>query len=117
MVLGIISDGIPAGSHLEKESSTMKVIVYLLGFGYIAVRSCLILYTSKIVDGLKSLFQTYEFKSLSVIPAVFGLLFLISASSTIHPWGFRIFGLLALGEAILTFIDPQKWYSQWLIGI
>ena len=92
----------------------MKVIAYLLGFGYIAVGSCLILYTSKIVDGLKSLFQTYEFKYLTVIPAVFGLLFLISASSTILPWVFRIFGLLALGEAVLTFTDPQKFYSRML---
>ena len=90
----------------------MKVIVYLLGFGCIIISSCLILYTRATVDAFKGLLQTYELKYLSVIPAVFGLLFLISASVTIYPWVFRIIGILACGEAVLTFTDPQKIYSR-----
>jgi len=92
----------------------MKVIVYLLGFGHIAICSCLIIYTKTTVDALKSLFQKYQLKYLSIIPAAFGLLFLISASATIYPWVFRIIGLLAFGEAVLTFTDPQKIYCRML---
>lgn len=92
----------------------MKVIIYLLGFGHIAVSTCLILYTRETVDTLKGLIQTYQLRYLSAIPAVFGLLFLISASATAYPWIFRIIGLLAMGEAIVAFTNPQKLYSRML---
>ena len=97
----------------------MKVIVYLLGFGHIAICSCLILYTKETVATLNGWFQTYPLKYLSAIPAMFGLLFLVSASSTTHPWVFRIIALLALCEAVVAFADPKKIYSRmvdWWIG-
>jgi len=92
----------------------MKVIVYLLGFGHIAVCTYLILYTSKSISSLKSMFDTYQLKFLSAIPAMYGLLFLISASATSHPWVFRIVGLLALAEAVVAFTNPRKIYSEML---
>lgn len=92
----------------------MKVIVYLLGFLHIAACTCLILYTKESVDWFKNLFQNYQLKYLSVIPAVFGLLFLISASVTAFPWVFRIIGLLAIVEAVVAFTNPQKIYSRML---
>ena len=97
----------------------MKIIVYLLGFGYIAMCSYLILYTKQTVDVLKGLFQKYQLRYLSAIPAVFGFLFLISASATTYPWIFRIIGLLAVCEAIMVFTNPQKIYSRmmdWYFG-
>jgi len=60
----------------------MKMIVYLLGFGYIAIGSYLILYSGKTIDALKGLCQKYQLRYLAAIPAVFGLPFLISASVT-----------------------------------
>jgi hypothetical protein len=92
----------------------MKVIVYLLGFGHIALCSYLILYTSKSISSLKSMFDTYQLKFLSAIPAVYALLFLVSASATSHPWVFRIIGLLALAEAAVAFTNPRKIYSEML---
>ena len=92
----------------------MKVIAYLLGFGLIAIGSYLILYTRETVDVLKGLSQTYQLKYLSAIPAVFGILFLISAAGTTHPWVFTIIGLLAVGKAVLAFTDPQKIFSRML---
>jgi hypothetical protein len=92
----------------------MKVIGYLLGFGYIAICSCLILYTKKTSDALKGFFQNYQLKYLSVIPAAIGLLFFISASATIYPWVLRIIGLLVIGGAVLTFTDPEKIFSRLL---
>lgn len=92
----------------------MKVIVYLLGFGTIALYSCLILYTRQSVEALKGLFQNFQLKHISAIPAAVGFLFLISASATTYPWVLRILGLLALGEAVLAFTNPDKIYSRML---
>lgn len=92
----------------------MKVIIYLLGFGHIAISTFLILYTRETVAAFQGLFQTYRLRYLSAIPAVFGLLFLISASATTYPWVFRIVGLLAICEAVVAFTNPQKLYSRML---
>lgn len=92
----------------------MKVIVYLLGFGHIALCTYLILYTTESINILKGLFNTYQLKYLSSIPAVYALLFLISASATTHPWVFIIIGSLAAVEAVVAFTNPKKIYSQML---
>jgi hypothetical protein len=92
----------------------MKVIVYLLGFGLIALCTCLILFTRETVAWLKGLYSAFQLKYLAVIPALFGLLFLIAASATAHPWVLRIMGLLALAEAVVAFVNPGKIYSQML---
>lgn len=90
----------------------MKAIIYILGFGYIAMSSCLILYTRASVEAVQALFQKFALKYLSAIPAVFGILFLISASAVTYPLVFRILGLLAILEAIVAFTDPQNIYSK-----
>lgn len=92
----------------------MKVIVYLLGFGYIAICSCLILYTRASVDALNQLFRKYPLKYPAAVMALIGLLFFVSASATSHPWVLRIVGLLAIGEGVLAFTDPQKIYTRCL---
>ena len=94
----------------------MKMIVYLLGLTCIASSTFLILYTRETVNAFKSLFQKYPLKYLSAIPAVFGLLFLVTASSTTHPWVFRIIALLAFCEAAVAFADPKKIYSRMVDG-
>jgi len=92
----------------------MKVIVYLLGFSYIALGSFLILYTRESVITFKKLFNSYETRYLAIIPAVIGLLFLISASATGYPWVFRIIALLAFAEAVLAIVNPNNMYSRML---
>ena len=92
----------------------MKIIVYLLGIGHIAVCTFLILYTRETLDMLKGVFRTYQLKYLAAYPLVIGLLFLISATATCHPWIFRIIALIAFTEAVVAFTDPQKIYSRML---
>lgn len=97
----------------------MKWIAYLLGFSYITICSFLILYTRETVNWLKGLFQSYQLKYLSAIPAVVGLLLLISASATTFPWIFRVTGLLAIGEAAVAFTNPRNIYTRmldWYLG-
>ena len=90
----------------------MKVIVYLLGFGHIVLCTYLILYTRETVDWFKDLYNTYQLKYMTAIPAVYGLLFLIPASFTTHPWVFRIIAVLSFCEAFVAFINPHNFYRQ-----
>lgn len=98
----------------------MKVIVYLLGIGYIAIGSCLILYTRSTVYALKDLFLKYPLKYVAVLYAIFGFLFLISASAITYPWIFRIIGVIAIVEAILAYTNPQAIFTRildWYFGL
>ena len=100
--------------NLPKESMTMNVIVYFLGVVYIAIGSICILYTREYVDALKKLIQEIPLKVLSSFPAVFGILFFISALITTFPWFFRVIGLLAICEAVVIFTNPHNLYSRLL---
>jgi len=90
----------------------MKVIVYLLGFVYIAIGSISILYTKESIDALKKFIQEIPLKVLSVLPAVFGILFFIAALTTTFPWFFRVIGIIAIVEAIVVFTNPYNIYSR-----
>lgn len=90
----------------------MKVIIYFLGFVYIAIGSICILYTSEYVDALKKLIQEIPLKVLSAFPAVFGILFFISAVVTTFPWFFRVIGIIAIVEAVVVFTNPYNIYSR-----
>ena len=92
----------------------MKIVVYLLGIGYIAICAYLILYTKETLEVLRGVFRTYQLKYLAAYPLVIGLLFLISAAATCYPWVFLIIGLLALGESALAITNPQNIYSRML---
>jgi uncharacterized protein YjeT (DUF2065 family) len=93
---------------------TMKVIVYFLGFVYIAIGSICILYTKEYVDALKKFIQEFPLKFLSSFPAVFGILFVISGSATTFPWFFRVIGILAFVKAVVIFTNPHNLYSRLL---
>lgn len=92
----------------------MIIIVYFLGFVYIAIGSISILYTREYVDALKKLIQEIPLKVLSALPAVFGILFFISASATTFPWFFRVIGMLAFVKAVVFFTNPHNIYSRLL---
>jgi len=92
----------------------MKIIVYLLGFGLIAYCTYFNLYTRHAVNALKGMFQNYQLKYLSAVPAVVAVLFLMSTPVVKCPWPFWIIGILAAIEAIVAFINPQGIYSRML---
>ena len=90
----------------------MKVIVYLLGFSYIAICSFLILYTRETVNAFKTWFDNCELRYLSIVPAVVGLLFLVSANATCYPWVFRVIAVIAFAEAAMVLLNPGQIYSR-----
>ena len=92
----------------------MKAVIYLLGIGLIAYCTYFNLYTRQAAISLKELFQTYKLKYLAVIPALFAILFIISAPAAQCPWPFWIVGTLAAIEALIAFTNPNEIYSKTL---
>jgi uncharacterized protein YjeT (DUF2065 family) len=90
----------------------MTILAYVLSFLLIAIGSCLILYTQATVSAVKALCDKFPLRYIAVVQALFGVLFLISASAFTYPWIIRIIGLLAVAEGVLAYTDPNGLYSR-----
>lgn len=97
----------------------MEAIVFLLGSTYVVMSSLYILYTRETVNAFRNFFDRYELRFLAIIPALVGLLFLVSANSTRHPWVFRVIAVIAFSEAVLAIVNPKDIFNQmlnWFFG-
>jgi hypothetical protein len=97
-----------------KENVAMKAVIYLLGLGLIAYCTYFNLYTRQAASSLERLFQTYQLKYLAAIPALFAILFILSATAAQCPWPFWIVGILAAIEAVIAYTNPKEIYSKTL---
>lgn len=84
----------------------MKIIVYLLGFLWIAAGAVAILYTDDYRAYVKGLMTRMNRMILAIIPAVFGLLLLLAASSTTHGWFIGLIGILGIVKGVLIYFNP-----------
>lgn len=84
----------------------MKIIIYLLGFLWIAAGTIAILYTEDYKAYLKGLTTRLNRMYLALIPALFGLLLLIAASSTGHSWFIGLIGVLGIVKGLLIYFNP-----------
>jgi uncharacterized protein YjeT (DUF2065 family) len=89
----------------------MKVMIYLLGFAWIAAGAFAILYT----DDYKAYFQGLMTRMnriwLALIPAVVGLLLLLSASSTVHSGVIIFIGVLGIAKGVLIYFNPANLFE------
>ena len=98
----------------------MKIIVYLLGFLWIAAGAVAILYTDDYKAYLKALMARMDRMILAVIPAVFGLLLLLAAASTTHAWFIGLIGVLGIAKGVLIYFNPAGLFElskNWLEGL
>lgn len=84
----------------------MKIIVYLLGFFWIAAGAAAILYTVDYKAYLKGLLEKLDRRILALIPSLFGLLLLFAASSTTHGWFIGLIGVLGIAKGLLIYFNP-----------
>ncbi|MBR9987357.1 MAG: hypothetical protein KFF68_15745 [Desulfosarcina sp.] len=84
----------------------MKFVIYLLGFLWIAAGTIAILYTDDYKAYFKGLMNRLDRKMLAIIPAVFGLLLLVAASSTSHSWFIALIGVLGIVKGVLIYFNP-----------
>ena len=98
----------------------MKIIIYLLGFLWIAAGAVAILYTDDYKAYLKALMVRLDRMILALIPAVFGLLLLLAASSTTHGWFIGLIGVLGIVKGVLIYFNPAGLFeisTRWLEGL
>ena len=90
----------------------MKYIVYLLGFLWIAAGTVAILYTDDFKAYLEGLMTRLDRKILAIIPALFGVLLLVAASSTSHGWFIGLIGILGIVKGLLIYFNPAGLFDM-----
>ena len=84
----------------------MKIIIYLLGFAWIAAGAFAILYTDDYKAYFQSLLTRMNRTWLALIPAAAGLLLILAASSTSHRGVILLIGVLGIVKGILIYFNP-----------
>jgi len=98
----------------------MKIIVYLLGFLWIAAGAAAILYTVDYKAYLKGGLEKLDRRLLALIPALFGLLLLFAASSTTHGWFIGLIGVIGIAKGVMIYFNPGGLFDlsrDWLFGL
>ena len=90
----------------------MTGFLYAIIFLIIAIGCCTILYTTETRNFLKRLFNQIDRKFISVFEVIMGILLLVSATASHHPWFIRIIGLLAIIEGGVIFLIPKNLYDE-----
>lgn len=96
----------------------MAWFLYLVSVAWISIGSCAILYTSETRNALKRSLSALNRKVLSVLPLAFGVLMIVAASDSLHPWLVRILGLLGLIKGVFVLANPMTLYEksvQWYL--
>ena len=84
----------------------MQWILYAFSLVFVAFGVYMILYT----DNARNLFRQFiqmGFKTLSIIAAIIGFLFLVSASASHYPWFLRFVGIFSIADGVVLYINPQ----------
>lgn len=96
----------------------MAWFLYLVSVAWISIGSCAILYTGDTRNSLKRSLSALNRKVLSVLPLAFGVLMIVAASDSLHPWLVRILGLLGLIKGVFILANPMALYEksiQWYL--
>ena len=92
----------------------MRWFLYAISLFYISIGCCSILYTNETKKFVRSIFINIDQKILSVLPFIFGILFIFSASATRIPWLIRLIGLMAFIEGVVFFLIPKDLYDKFM---
>jgi uncharacterized protein YjeT (DUF2065 family) len=90
----------------------MNVFLYAMSFLFIVIGCCTILYTNETRTFLNRLSSKIDRKFLSVFEAIMGILLLVSATASHHPWFIRLIGLSAVIEGVVIFLIPKNLYDE-----
>jgi hypothetical protein len=96
----------------------MAWFLYLISVAWISIGSCAILYTGDTRNTLNRMLSTLNRKVLSILPLAFGVLMIVAASDSLHPWLVRILGLLGLIKGAFILTNPMSLYEksvQWYL--
>lgn len=95
----------------------MKIIVYALGFAWVAAGAFAILYTDNYRQYVNRLSNPGHRTGLALIAATIGLLLILCASSTAHAGLIAFIGVLGIIKGLLIYFNPAAFYEssvRWL---
>jgi uncharacterized protein YjeT (DUF2065 family) len=90
----------------------MAWFLYFISVVFISIGSCIILYTSDTRNTIKMLLSSTNRIVLSTLPLVLGVLMIISASVSLHPWLVRLLGFIGLIKGLFVFLNPKGMYEK-----
>ena len=90
----------------------MAWFLYLISAAWIALGACAILYTMETRRMAKEFLEKTNRSVLAALPLVAGILFIVSASSSGHPWIIRLFGIIGLLKGVFIYVNPQDLYHK-----
>jgi hypothetical protein len=96
----------------------MAWFLYLISVAWVSIGSWAILYTGDTRSTMQRVLSALNRKVLSVMPLAFGVLMIVAASDSIHPWLVRILGLLGLAKGVFVLANPMSLYEksiQWCL--
>ncbi len=94
----------------------MAWFLYLIGAAWVAIGSCMILYTQQTRATAKTILNQTHPIALAIIAVVSALLFFMAASASTHPWIIRLFGIIGLLKGVVVFLNPigfNEKFKQW----
>ena len=92
----------------------MKWFLYFMIIYFIVVGIILILYTDWLRKHLQKMLKSVNFRWLSPLPLIFGVLFILSRDLISHPWFIIAIGILAIGKGIYFLLSPKKQFDTLL---
>jgi hypothetical protein len=96
----------------QRRSIIMSWFLYIISIAWISMGSCAILYTSDTRNTLNRSLSALNRKVLSVLPLAFGVLMIVAASGTLHPWLVRTLGFLGLIKGVVVLANPMTLYDK-----
>ena len=90
----------------------MSWFLYFVSIAWISAGSCAILYTIDTRNTLNRSLSALNRKVLSILPLAFGVLMILAAADSLHPWLVRMLGLLGLIKGVLVIANPMALYDK-----
>jgi uncharacterized protein YjeT (DUF2065 family) len=97
----------------------MKWFLYAISLYFIAVGSCIILYTSETRNVMEKILKTVDRRIVSIIPFIAGIAFLFAACASRNPWVIRFIGFMGIFKGIFIFFNPKNIHEDlmdWLLN-
>lgn len=90
----------------------MKGFLYVMSVLWIAMGSCLVIYTAEFKRVLSKVLRGFDQRFLAPVPAVLGLLLMVAAPQAKNAGFIRLLGLLGVAKGVFVFMNPKGYYEQ-----
>lgn len=92
----------------------MAWFLYFIGAVWVAAGSCMILYTQQTRMTAATFLNRIHPTLLAIIPVISALFFFMAASSSVHPWIIRLFGVMGLVKGAIVFLNPHNFQEKFM---